>query len=357
MKKTLTVNLGGTVFNIDEDAYKLLDDYLNNLRLHFSKQDGAEEIITDIETRISELFSEERRKGAEVITLSHVQQLIERMGSPEELAGEDAAYDRQSSTSSEQKGGGAGGKRRLYRNPDDVMLGGVISGLAAYTGCDVTLLRLIMLVLLCVSVGTMIIIYLICWIIIPQAHTAAEKLSMRGEEINIGNIGKTVSDGFEKVSKGVNDYMYSDKPRSFIQKLADAIVAIIGFVLKACLIIVALAFSPVLFILAIVFVVLIIGVIVALVGGAAALFSLLPTLSWAPMVASPLVVIVSYIAGILIVGIPLAAIVFAILRLVFKWSPMVSGLKWTLVYLWIVGVIIFVITLAQMGWQFPLLTL
>ena len=58
MKKTLTVNLGGTVFHIDEDAYRLLDNYLCNLRLHFRKQEGAEEIVNDIENRISELFAE-----------------------------------------------------------------------------------------------------------------------------------------------------------------------------------------------------------------------------------------------------------------------------------------------------------
>ena len=68
MKKTLTVNLGGTVFHIDEDAYRLLDNYLCNLRLHFRKQEGAEEIVNDIENRISELFAEKLSAGSQVIT-------------------------------------------------------------------------------------------------------------------------------------------------------------------------------------------------------------------------------------------------------------------------------------------------
>ena len=76
MKKTLTVNLGGTVFHIDEDAYRLLDNYLCNLRLHFRKQEGAEEIVNDIENRISELFAEKLSAGSQVITIAYVEEVI-----------------------------------------------------------------------------------------------------------------------------------------------------------------------------------------------------------------------------------------------------------------------------------------
>ena len=85
MKKTLTVNLGGTVFHIDEDAYQLLDKYLANLRIHFRKEEGSEEIMNDFEMRISELFNERVRLGHEVITIEHVEDVIKRMGKPEEL--------------------------------------------------------------------------------------------------------------------------------------------------------------------------------------------------------------------------------------------------------------------------------
>ena len=85
MKKTLTVNLGGTVFHIDEDAYQLLDKYLSNLRIHFRKEEGSEEIMNDFEMRISELFGERVRLGHEVITIEHVEEVINRMGKPEEI--------------------------------------------------------------------------------------------------------------------------------------------------------------------------------------------------------------------------------------------------------------------------------
>ena len=80
MKKTLTVNLGGTVFHIDEDAYQLLEKYLSNLRVHFKKEEGSDEIMNDFEMRISELLGERIKLGFEVITIEHVEEVIKRMG-------------------------------------------------------------------------------------------------------------------------------------------------------------------------------------------------------------------------------------------------------------------------------------
>ena len=88
MKKTLTINLGGTVYHIDEDAYHLLDNYLTNLRIHFCREEGAEEIVHDIELRISELFTDRLNEGKQVITIEDVEEIIARMGKPEELSGE-----------------------------------------------------------------------------------------------------------------------------------------------------------------------------------------------------------------------------------------------------------------------------
>ena len=85
MKKTLTVNLGGTVFHIDEDAYQLLDKYLSNLRIHFREEEGSDEIMDDFEARISELLGERVRLGYEVITIEQVEEIIKRMGKPEEI--------------------------------------------------------------------------------------------------------------------------------------------------------------------------------------------------------------------------------------------------------------------------------
>ena len=233
MKKTLTVNLGGTVFHIDEDAYRLLDNYLCNLKLHFRKQEGAEEIVDDIEARISELFLEKLNAGSQVITLADVEEVIARVGKPEDFGTTDEEEKRTSSDTSAASATYTS-RRRLYRNSDDKILGGVMGGLAAYLGWDPTLLRLLALVILICGYGTLIPVYIICWLVIPEARTAAEKLSMRGEAVTVENIGKTVTDGFEKMANGVNSYMNSEKPRTFLQKLGDAFVAVAGFFLKAC---------------------------------------------------------------------------------------------------------------------------
>lgn len=348
MKKTLTVNLGGTVFHIDEDAYRLLDNYLSNLKIHFRKEAGADEIIDDIERRISELFAEKLTAGSQVITITDVEEVIARMGKPEDMEAEN---------DSEPSVGNATRTtihRRLYRNPDDKLLGGVISGMAAYLGWDVTLLRLLLLVVLICGVGTLIPVYIACWLVIPEARTAAEKLSMRGEAVTVENIGKTVTDGFEKVANGVNDYMKSDKPRTFLQKLGDTLVMVAGWFFKICLVIFAIICSPLLFVFGVVFVALLFAAVMVAIGGGAALISMFPTFD-VILPTSPLSAIVMYIAGILLVGIPLVSLVWAIFSQIFKWQPMASGLKWTLVILWIVSAAVFGICFAMQGATFPIL--
>lgn len=368
MKKTLTVNLGGTVFHIDEDAYRLLDNYLSNLKMHFRKDVGADEIVDDIERRISELFAEKLTAGSQVITIEEVEEVIARMGKPEDM--ETADTDTASTSHKGTNTGGSYGSgswnadsanqttasvhRRLFRNPDDKMLGGVVSGLAAYLGWDVTLLRLLLLVILICGYGTLIPVYIVCWLVIPEARTAAEKLSMRGQAVTVENIGKTVTDGFEKVSNGVNDYMRSDKPRTLLQKAGDTLVMIIGLFLKVCLVIFAIICSPVLFVFGVVFVALLFAAIAVAIGGGAALFSLFPMID-VVIPSSPLSAIVMYIAGILLVGIPLISLVWAIFSQLFKWQPMHSGLKWTLLILWIVSAAVFGICFAIQGATFPAL--
>ena len=199
MKKTLTVNLGGTVYHIDEDAYVLLDNYLNNLRYHFRKEAGADEIVRDMETRISELFNEYICEGIQVITIEQVETVIGRMGKPEELNME--GEEEQAENKVEEPAYGPA--KRLFRNPDDRILGGVVSGLAAYFGCDPTPLRILLLVAGFILLGfggffPLMLAYIILWIIVPLARTATEKLQMQGKPINMENIGKTVTDGFER---------------------------------------------------------------------------------------------------------------------------------------------------------------
>ena len=342
MKKTLTVNLGGTVFHIDEDAYRLLDKYLSNLRIHFKKETGAEEIVNDIELRISELFMEKVNSGVQVITIESVEEVIERVGRPEEMEntqdmGDEGAKAGFDADKTEKKQA----PRRFYRDPDDRILGGVAGGLAAYLGWDVTAVRIGMVLLLILPMVhfPIFLVYLILWLIVPQAKTAPEKLAMKGESVTVETIGKTVTDGFEKVSNGVNDFVNSGKPRSTLQKIGDTLIQIIGIILKVFLVLLAIVFSPVLFVLAIVLFVLMVVAISVAFGGGAALCGLLPSVDWSLMSTSPLLAFIYGISGVLLLAIPLFGIVYAVFSYLFNWKPMSAGAKWTLVIIWILSLI------------------
>lgn len=342
MKKTLTVNLGGTVFHIDEDAYQLLDKYLSNLRIHFRHEEGSEEIMGDFEMRISELLNEKMRLGYNVVTIEHVEEVIKRMGRPEEIFGESQAHAEEY-TQEEQKAKvevGGYSKKRLFRNPDDSILGGVAGGFAAYMGWDSTAIR-IGLILLMFFYGVTIPVYLVLWLIVPKAQTAAEKLQMRGESVTIENIGKTVTDGFENISNNINDYVHSGKPRNTLQKLGDVFVTIFGAIIKVLAILFSIIlFPPLLIVLFVLFVILIVLIASVIGGGFGVLYYLMPYYSWDSLSVYPDGwLIVSSISCILMLGIPLIGLIYAVCGQLFKWRPMASGAKWVLVVLWIVSLI------------------
>lgn len=205
MNKTLNINLAGYIFHIDEDAYHRLEGYLTTLKRQFAVMEGGSEIISDIELRIAELFRERTSESKEVITDEDVQAVIGIMGKPEDyldpedeasMTGGEAAY--------------TGRNRRIYRDPDNRIIGGVSSGLAAYFNMDPLWLRLLFVVLTFVGPG--IIIYLVMWIVIPKASTTAEKLQMRGEEVNISSIQRSIRDEMKNVETSA---------RNFSRKAAD----------------------------------------------------------------------------------------------------------------------------------------
>ena len=358
MKKTLTINLGGVVYHIDDDAYRLLDNYLSNLKHYFRKQEGAEEIVDDIEMRIAELFAEKITEGNQVITVSDVEEIIARVGKPEDFGIADEDTDSRKRTeqasSANQSNTQTSAQRRWFRDPDNKLLGGVAAGLAAYFGWDITLVRILMIILVFVPYCPMIILYIIGWLVIPEARTAAEKLSMRGEAVTIENIGKTVTDGFERVADGVNNYVNSGKPRTFLQKIGDVFVGIAAVLFKIFLVALVILCCPILFVLAVVLVTVFAAITVAVSGGAL-LCELLPAIDCMSVASvSPMMTLLGTIAGVALIGIPLGAFLYTILRQLFHWSPMGTGLKWALLILWILGAVIMVLNLSALGWQLPL---
>ena len=352
MKKTLTVNLGGTVYNIDEDAYQLLDQYLSNLRSHFTKEAGSDEIMSDFELRISELFAEKIRLGYAVIDINIVENVITRMGKPEEIFGEERSEDADThhETNDSFKGytEATVTKKKLFRDPDDKIIGGLASGFAAYMGWDATAIRIGLLILLFFTQMVVIPLYVIFWIVTPIAKTAAERLVMRGESVTLENIGKTVTHGFEKVSEGVNDYVASDMPRSVVQKIADVFVQIMGILLKIILVFLAIILAPVLLILFFVFLVVIFAMIF---GGVALLNNLLPWAQdyWVFNSGAQYSVIFSGIGCFLLLGIPIGAALYAIMGRIIDLKPINATAKWILFIFWVVGLIL-TIACGTMAW-------
>ena len=199
MKKTVTANISGTVFHIEEDAFLKLGRYLESIRGKFTGTDGREEIMADIEARIAELF-QQRLEGRNVVSIGDVEHVIGVMGQPEDYASEEAGAG---------AGAGATGgdptrsSRRLFRDPDDNWVGGVLSGLGAYIKMDALWVRIIFLVLLIpMSFGTLAFVYILMWILVPRADSAADRLQMRGEAVNVDNIKRVFEEGGDRFKKG-----------------------------------------------------------------------------------------------------------------------------------------------------------
>ena len=333
MKKTYNINLGGIVFHIDEDAYELLDKYLSNLRIHFSKEEGAEEIVHDMELRISELFSERLNEKNQVITLKDVEEIIAQMGKPEEFS-EDATQDTNEYIKEEKT------PKRLFRDPDNKVMGGVCSGIAAYLGWDVTLLRIIVIVLALpffvdgfILFNWIVISYVVAWIVIPEANTATEKLSMKGMKVNVENIGKTVTDGFEKV----NDFVKSEKPRSFFQRIGEAIVGVVGFLIKCILVIAAICFTPILFVVLIVFVSLLAAATGVINVVPTMLYEMMPKVDWSIVNLSPFTTSLMSISGIMVIGIPIVGFIHFLMSTFGGWKPMPFATRVIMIILWLIA--------------------
>lgn len=348
MKKTLTINLNDTVYHIDEDAYSLLKKYLNNIEYYFRNERGVEEIMRDIEARISELFSDETEASATVITKKRVEEVIEQLGQPEEIAGDEYVHDANVNTNEATKR-----KRRLYRDSDDKMLGGVVSGLAAYLGVDTTVLRLLAVLFFIFSLSTFTVLYLVCWLIIPEAKTAEEKLSMRGEDINIHNIGKTVTESFNKTQENINTFVRSEDTRTKFQRFTEGLIRFLGVLLKVAFIILLLCFGvPTLFALFLVLLILVITGLSVLFGGGVALFSLFPFLDAPLFLDQTTPLFISSISGLLVLGLPLFAVLYLLFQHVFQWKNMNQSIKITLIVLWFIALCFFIFGLLQIDWEF-----
>ena len=197
MNKTISINIAGFVFNIEEKAYESLNQYLALIKKNFQHEEDCEEIMDDIEARIAELLHEKISDRKEAILENDVEAVIEIMGKPEDYISDEPNPNFTSNEEDEAeyveaeevKGSHSQStkKRRLYRDEQNGSVGGVCSGLGWFFGLDPVLVR-IAFVLLVVLGGSGILLYIILWIVIPQAKTTAEILEMQGDPVNVDSI-------------------------------------------------------------------------------------------------------------------------------------------------------------------------
>lgn len=238
MKKNITINLFGQLYNIDEDAYELLNNYEESLRHHFSKQEDGAEIFNDIEARIAELLSEQKAKGVEAISIEHVQDIIKRIGAPEEIDREEAEL-----SDGEQVSQKASAPKRLYRDMENRMVAGVLAGFANYFGGDRTWWR-IGFVLICIPlfgffklfhIGFMnlgpVIAYVILAILLPSAATPEDRLRMKGKEITPQTLANEVTNEAQQKMDATTSTDYHRNARGCVAGFFSILVAMFQLIL------------------------------------------------------------------------------------------------------------------------------
>jgi len=346
MKKTFTINISGTIFHIEEDAYEILQKYLVNLKNHFGSTEEGKEIIVDIEARIAELFSEKSSDEKKVITVEWVNEVMEIMGKPEDFIEEGDESDEFAYSDTKRK-------RRLYRDPDHRVFGGVCGGLGAYFSMDPVILRIIFAVLFFVTSGAALLAYFILWIAVPKAVNTAQRLEMRGQEATVKNIERSIKEEVKEVKESYKRFKESDtysKGKKGVEAAGDVTYNVFKVILK-------------------VFVV-IIGVILILSG----FFGLLGFISsivignsfvhdwpliWGPEIHVPGflnhfvesgTVTFGLIAVAILIGIPMLAMLFVGTKLVFRYKTNNTAIGLSMVGIWLIALVsLIVVSASQVG--------
>lgn len=180
MKKIININLSGRLIPIEDTAYDMLKSYLDSLARYFGREEGGDEIVSDIENRIAELFQEKLKKGAHCITDQDVDMMVATMGRPEQLEEETSTEPKEKQSANDEYAYKQGAQRpdRLMRNENDKLIGGVCSGLANYFKTDPAIVRVITFILIW-AYGLGLMAYIILWIILPGSKNSNPTLRKR----------------------------------------------------------------------------------------------------------------------------------------------------------------------------------
>ncbi|HSH65380.1 MAG TPA: PspC domain-containing protein, partial [Bacteroidia bacterium] len=354
MNRTITMNLSGIIFHIEEDAYDKLNKYLSTIKGYFSTTEGRDEIMGDIESRIAEMLQEKVSNAKQAVLLADVESIIAVMGKPEDFAAENEQQgSKQQSAQSEYTY-----KRRLFRDPDDRILGGVCSGIANYFDIDPIWIRGIFAIAFFVF-GSGFLLYAILWMIMPLAKTTAEKLQMRGEKVDINNIGKAVNEEFTYVKKRMDRFgeeINSPANKERFRETTRSAGHFLGAALTSALKLAAKIFAIIALIISII---LLTGLMAAIFGkGNFMVFDADSTIHFSiyefaasvlPLGISSEMVLTTMI---LFFGIPLLFIIYSVVKFLFGIKERNKIVNYAASILWLTGIALMVYIGIQVGTDF-----
>ena len=329
MKKTQTINLGGIIFHINVDAYGQLYAYLTSVKNQFTDMAGQDDIIADIEARIAEILNEKKVK---IITGKHVDGVIAIMGKPEQYGEEDPESESEPITKPEKKAKGV--PKRIYRHPDDKIIGGVCGGLGTLVHIDPVIFRILFMVTAFFG-GFGALIYLVMWAIVPMAQSTADRLKMSGETITTDSIVKTITAQMDKSLEPRHGNNVLKKFFSFIGDVFESIFNILKKIFKAL----GVIFRPVVGILFLIF---------GLVATLSVFFFRFNARSFSYIIDStfgalPIVQYFIYATLALFLIIPIFQIIYFGLRLLFRMGRQPAFIKGVLTSAWIISLIALII--------------
>ncbi|MCH8904974.1 MAG: PspC domain-containing protein [Bacteroidetes bacterium] len=334
MNKTVNINIGGVVFHIEEDAYEKLSRYLENIKVHFRGSEGFEEIISDIEARIAEMFQAKLKTDKQVILMNDVEEIKEAMGMPEDFGGDiEEEQPRQDSSQSQR----TRRKGRIFRNADERVFGGVCSGIGAYLDVDPIWIRLAF-VLGFFFFGTGVLLYIILWIIIPPARSTAEKIEMKGEKVNVSSIEKTLKEEFDNLKQRFDDFTGSKagtgrrERRSAAGAFVDRIVDLVISLIKIAFRVFGKLLGVILLVISVLGLIFLVGGMLGLFTADIFIFPMAPFLF-----GSSLHSVLAFIGALLLFGIPIIVFMYKGIQFLFKFKIKTPFIGIGALSLWILG--------------------
>jgi len=337
MKKTNTINLGGIIFHIEVDAFTQLQNYLNAIRSYFFTSEGQEEIVADIESRIAEILQE---KKINIINTNQVDEVIAIMGNPEDYGDSGQHEINAKPREKEQR------IRKIFRHPDDKILGGVCGGLGAYFNLDPVFLRLAFLLTMFIG-GFGLWVYLILWVISPLADRASDYLEMRGEPVTAESIGRAVASkvadtvGNENNKSAVLGILTgAGNIFGFLVEVIRSLFTVLGKVINSLGKVIKSSVGVILLILGFMAALGISFFIVVTFSGFEHKFQEMTNTLDSILAHFPLHQLFVFLGFVLFLGIPIIQLIYLSIRLIFNMAKQPNTVRATLLGMWVMGLIL-----------------